>query len=66
MSSTLADAAMAAIYGTRDAQKVLFDIRGGCASPDAVLTALEAVLSLDDPERLRGFARELQKAIERT
>ena len=47
----VADAVMSSIDGQRDAQRLIYAVREGCAPADA--------------GRLRGFARELQKAIER-
>lgn len=61
----LADAAMAAIRGTTDAQRLAHVLREGCAPADAMLEALQLVLATEDSERLRGFCRELQKRLER-
>ena len=57
----LSDQVMESIRGGTVASKLLFDIRGGHASPDALLDALRVV---GDGERQRGFARALQKALE--
>jgi hypothetical protein len=57
----MADAVMEAIRGTTVAQKVLHDIRGGCASPDALLDAIAAA---GNGARLRGLVRTVQKALE--
>ena len=61
----LADVAVATVRGSEDARRLLLALRDGCAPADALLEALQAVLSLDDAERLRGFARQLQKTLER-
>jgi len=65
MSAALADAAMATIHGGQDAQRLVFAIRQGCAPADALLDGLKQVQSAGDDDRLRGFCRELQKALER-
>ena len=61
----LADAAIAHVRGFEDAQRLLVALREGCAPADALLEALQAVLSVDGAERMRGFCRELQKRLER-
>ena len=65
MTAGAADTAVATIKGVQDAQRLLVALRDGLAPADALLEALQAVLSLDDPVRLRGFARQLQKTLER-
>lgn len=62
---TLADAAMSAIKGGQDAQRIVFALRDGMAPADTLLESLKAVEAAGDPERLRGFMRELQKRLER-
>lgn len=62
--AAMADAVMSAIRGGTDGQRLLHDLSGGCAGPDALHDALQAVLATNDEARLRGFARELQKALE--
>ena len=57
----MADAVMESIRGSTVAQKLLHDIRGQHAAPDALLDAIKAA---GDGPRLRGMARELQKALE--
>lgn len=64
-SPALVDVAVATIRGVNDAERLLVVLREGCAPADALLEALQAVLSLEDAERLRGFARQLQKTLER-
>ncbi len=61
----LADAAMSAIKGGQDAQRIAFALKGGMAPADALLDGLKAVQATGDTERLRGFVRELQKRLER-
>ncbi len=63
--ASLADAAMSSIRGTTDAQRLMATIRAGCAPADAMLDGMVQVLQLGDPDRTRGFFRELQKALER-
>lgn len=65
MSAAFSDAVMATIHGGQDAQRLLHAVRQGCAPADAILDGLLAVQALNDDERLRGFCRELQKALER-
>lgn len=62
---TIADAALGAIRGGTAAQKLLHEIRRGIAAPDALHAALRAEVERADDKRLQGFARELQKALER-
>jgi hypothetical protein len=64
--TALADAALANIRGTTDAQRLLHVCRSGCAPADALQDALQQVVAADEPERLRGFLRHLQKQFERT
>ena len=61
----LADAAMSAIKGCQDTQRLVFALKDGMAPADTLLEGLQAVEAIGDPERLRGFARELQKRLER-
>ncbi len=58
------DTAMSFINGGKDAQRLMAAIREGGAPADALLDGLAQVLQLGDPERTRGFLRELQKALE--
>ncbi len=60
-----ADPVMSTIRGSQDAQRLIFAIREGCAPADALLEGLQGILALGDGERLRGFAREIQKRLER-
>jgi len=62
----IADLVMSNINGQRDAQRVIYSIRQGCAPADALHDAFELVRSVGDAVRLQGFARELQKHIERS
>lgn len=55
------DLVMETVRGGAIGQKLLHDVRGGCAGPDAVLAAIKGA---GDGERLRGLARALQKALE--
>jgi len=64
-SDALADVVMSSIHGGQDAQRLLATVRDGCAPADALLEALKQVQATDDPVRLQGFARGLQKALER-
>ncbi len=63
--TALATAAMASIRGGTDAQHMLHMLREECAPADALHDALRSVLATGDAERLRGFSRVLQKALER-
>lgn len=58
----MADQVMEAIRGQTMASKLLLDLRDGLAHQDALLDAIRAAGGGD---RLRGFARALQKQIER-
>ena len=60
----MSDQVMENIRGGSVAQKLIFDVRGGNASPDALLDAFTAATMT--PARRRGFCRELQKVLERT
>lgn len=62
---SLAMAAMAAIQGGQDAQRLLFALSDGCAPADMLFDGLQAVLATGDVVRLRGFTREIQKRLER-
>ncbi len=58
----MADQVMQAIQGQTIASKLMHELRAGCAPQDALL---EAIRDAREGERLRGFARALQKALER-
>lgn len=60
-----ADAVMAAIRGGEDAKRLVHLIRAGQAPADALHAALEAHQLTGEPERVRGFMRELQRALGR-
>lgn len=59
-----ADEVMANLTGQRDASHLLHVIRQGCSPADALLEAFKSVAAADNHERLRGFARGVQKALE--
>lgn len=65
MSASASDAVMATIQGQRDAERLLHAIRQGCAPADALLEGIQQVQQTNDEARMRGFARQLQKDIER-
>jgi len=62
--AAVADAVMSNIAGQRDAQRLIHIVRHDCAPADALLEAFELVRGTGDADRLRGFAREVQKFIE--
>jgi hypothetical protein len=64
-SQSLADAALSAVRGTTDAQRLIFTVRDGQAPADALFDAAVAVANLRDPERTVAFYRTLQKVLER-
>jgi hypothetical protein len=64
MTAVVADPVLSAIRGAREAQAVIATVHGGCAVPDALHDALQAVVRARDPDRLRAFARRVQKALE--
>lgn len=55
---------IATIEGERDAARLLYSVRMGCAPADALLEAFQKVEALGNAARTRGFARGLQKALE--
>jgi hypothetical protein len=55
--------AMATVRGQAAAESLLARLRRGAAAPDAVACAAAGLQN--DPAALRGFGRELQKALER-
>lgn len=57
-------AAMSDIAGSGDAQRLLLAVRDGCAPADLLLEAFSQVQATSDAERLRAFARQVQKALE--
>lgn len=65
MNAALADAAIATIHGDQDAQRLEHTICLGCAPADALLDGLKQIEAAGNADRLRGFCRELQKALER-
>lgn len=58
----MAHRVMENIAGGTIASKLLHELRAGCAPPDLLY---ETILEVHEGERLRGFARALQKALER-
>lgn len=63
-SAAHADAAMSEIAGGRDAQRMLLAVCEGCTPADLLLEAFSQVQAANDAERLRSFARHVQKALE--
>jgi hypothetical protein len=61
----LADRAMSSIAGTQDAQRVMYQLRE-IAPADLLLLAFQQVQATGDAERMRAFARTIQKRIEGT
>ena len=64
MIAAPSDPVMSAVSGHRDAQRLMFTVRQGCAPADALFEAVELVRNTGDAERLRGFLREVQKTME--
>lgn len=64
-NATLATLALDAIRGGQDAQHLMHRIRQGVAGPDDLLAAMGETLSSGSAGRCEGFARELQKQLER-
>jgi hypothetical protein len=56
---------MSAISGSHQADALLLAVQGGCAAPDALHQALQAIVAAGDGEAVRAFARRVQKALER-
>ena len=52
------------LAGNLGAQKALFAIREGVTDPDYLYAEMKLVLSHNEPERMRGFLRQLQKQFE--
>lgn len=63
--SGLAAVALSTVTGERDAERLLLALQGGMAQSDLVGESLALVLAHDDPARLRGWARAIQKQLER-
>jgi hypothetical protein len=61
----ITDPVLSTIRGAEDAEALILTIQDGCAVPDALHEALQAVVGGGDPDQLRGFARKLQKTLER-
>ena len=64
-SPTLVGTALSVIAGGHDAQQLLEALRGGGAPADLLSEALAEVQAHHDADRLRGWARALQKQLER-
>lgn len=62
--TAIADAAMSNIDGQRDANRLIFAIREGCAAPDLLLSAFDKATAYGHREYARGLCRTLQKAFE--
>lgn len=52
------------MQGCQDAQKLVTQIQAGCALPDSLHVALQAIRATGDGDRLRSFTRQVQKALE--
>lgn len=66
MNASPSLAALSHVRGCADAQALLQRLRSGVAQSDALLVDVLEVQATGDRERLAGFARELQKQLERT
>jgi len=55
---------METLRGHSAALEAIQDARSGTASPDLLHARVQAVILSDSPERLRGFLRTIQKAVE--
>ena len=64
-ASSRSTAALAVIAGLHDAERLLHALRGGCAPADLLLEAMLQVQAYGDVERARGWARAVQKQLER-
>lgn len=64
--TAVADAVMSNISGQRDAQRLIYTVRQGCAPADALWVSIEKVQATGDAVRVRGFIREVQKSLERS
>jgi hypothetical protein len=62
----LASNVMDTIHGQLDAQRVIHDLRTGAAGPDRLLEAVQHVFATANQAAMRGFCRELSKALERS
>ena len=65
MSLVDAESTISVIRGGLDAQRLVAAICEGCAPANALREGLDEVQAIGDEDRLRGFCRELQKALER-
>ncbi|MBX3601072.1 MAG: hypothetical protein KF863_10635 [Rubrivivax sp.] len=64
-AAAVADAVRSALDGCLAAQRLVHELRGGAALPDALHDTLQAQMLLGDPVRVRAWCRELQKQLER-
>ena len=64
--TSLANNVMDTIAGQRDAQKLIHDLRTGVAGPERLLETVQHVFSTANDAAMRGFCRELSKALERS
>ena len=58
------DPVASAMDGQKQACALIVELRQGCALPDALHSALQALRATGDGDRLRAFSRTLQKALE--
>lgn len=63
-STTLADVVGQAIAGQTAASRFLFALTAAVPDPDLLFAHLGEVLAANEPARLRGFCRSLQKHLE--
>lgn len=64
MPAKAPDPVMSAIRGAQTAEDVIRRVREGCGAPDALHEALVAAVAANEPDLLRAFARQCQKALE--
>lgn len=59
-----AERACAVVHGEQDAEQLIAHLHRGGASGDELAVAMLALVGLADRQRLAGFCRRLQKALE--
>lgn len=64
-NATLAALALDAIRGGQEAQRLIHRIRQGVAGPDDLLSTMREVFATGNAGQCEGFAREVQKQLER-
>jgi hypothetical protein len=64
--ASIARAVLQTCEGQTAASHLLYDLAHTIAHPDALHDQLQAVLVTGEPERLRGWARTIQKRLEST